>query len=822
MSRKAKRSANRNRPRHTAEDARSPETQASAALEASRFREAIDLYKGLLKVERRQDWVDALAAAYAGRAGDLAAKGMYAEALALWRNRAQSCAKALAEGPYLEWLLQAGEHDAALRLLAEAGNPPGTQTGDLETRLAALALTAPDEALSHLHADSALRRHRAPALAALAAYSRGDFADLDEHLRSIPFRSPYRDLRVILKALALLPGDPVQAGEQIARVAAGGPFEQLAAAARVAVLPDGSWLQAMLELNDDGRQLVLDLKGCPEQRRALLLELAGLGATPAPARILDLLLRRSRALQTSAAQLCRHLLPHAADRMKRYVDSFGPLEEVQRERILALSAELNDRPERAEAHWLRAVELLSAPDGTPLQAALILRRLFHGAQGHQAASELDPIVIEWLERSAALDPDDRATHLRLIRVYRTQRDLKRARATLEAAQTRFPNDPEVLLEAVETALAGDAFKKAVGLAKRLLDLDPINSRVRALIGQAHLSHARKQIRARQYEAGGRELDQADEWLNSSTDKNLAKVLRGLVGGEDSDPLLREAVVGLGGDLVGGFYLLLEAARINVDATASLRRGGVDLSITPSPAHVLAFVHALNAVGQKDKSLRRILDTLRAALTRAATADFAEPERILICEALLRHKENKLLRAYAEGGLKRWPRRPVFVFFAAFARGEPIFMLSDSELRKLEQAHQAAHEQGDLRTAHRIRELLDPTPHFGPDDSADEFGPDLLGDPHAVLDLLVAMGGKKAFLDMARQALGAAQFNDLKCAAGGNDNRLVDLLIDLFAASGVLPDLGLPGGGAPVPLPPPRRTQGARPKPDDKQKDLFDD
>jgi len=821
MSRKAKRSANRNRVR-AAEDARSPEMRASAALEASRFREAIDLYKDLLKGERRQDWVDALAAAYAGRAGDLAAKGMYAEALALWRNRAQSCAKALAEGPYLEWLLQAGEHDAALRLLAEAGNAPGAQIGDLETRLAALALTAPDEALSHLAADSALRRYRAPALAAMAAYSRGDFADLDEHLRSISFRSPYRDLRVILKALALLPGDPLQAGEMIARVAAGGPFERLAAAARVAVLPNGRCLQAMLELNDDGRQLVLDLKGCPEQRRTLLLELAGLGATPAPARILDLLLRRSRTLPASAAPLCRHLLCHAPDRMKRYADSFGPLEEVQRERILALSAELNDRPGRAEAHWLRAVELLSGPDGAPLQAALILRRLAHGMRGHQAAGELDPIVIEWLGRSLTLDPEDRTTHLTLIQAYRAQRDLKHARATLEAAQTRFPNDPEVLLEAVETALAGDAFKKAVGLAKRLLELDPINSRVRALIGQAHLSHARKQIRARQYEAAGRELDQADEWLNSSSDKNLAKMLHGFLGGTDADALLREAVASLGGALVGGFYLLLEAVRINVDATASLRRGGVDLSTTPSPAHVLAFVHALNAVGQKDKSLRRILDTPRPALTRAATADFAEPERILICEALLRQKENKLLRAYAEAGLKRWPRRPVFVFFAAFARGEPIFMLSDSELRNLEQAHQAAHEQGDLRTAHRIRELLDPTPHFEPDDSADEFGPDLLGDPHAVLDLLVAMGGKKAFLDMARQALGAAQFNDLKCAAGGNDNRLVALLIDLFAESGVLPDLGLPGGGAPVPLPPPRRTQGARPKPDDKQKDLFDD
>lgn len=110
--------------------------EAEAALRASRYKEAIELYKELIKRERRPDWIDGLAACYAGRAHDLAAKGMVQEASVLWRNRTQLCGKPLAEGPYFGWLLQAGGRDEMFRLLADKTLPDATQT-ELETHLAA-------------------------------------------------------------------------------------------------------------------------------------------------------------------------------------------------------------------------------------------------------------------------------------------------------------------------------------------------------------------------------------------------------------------------------------------------------------------------------------------------------------------------------------------------------------------------------------------------------------------------------------------------------------------------------------------------------------
>src|SRR5207249_3128885 len=130
-------------------------------------------------------------------------------------------------------------------------------------------------------------------------------------------------------------------------------------------------------------------------------------------------------------------------------------------------------------------------------------------------------------------------------------DLKQARARLDAALARFPDDAEVLLEAVETALAGGAFKKVAGLAKRLLERDTINPRVRAVVGQAHLSHARKQIEARNPAGARREIEQAGQWLRAPAEKGLLKLLRGFIEepAAAGDTLLREGLKELGGTLV---------------------------------------------------------------------------------------------------------------------------------------------------------------------------------------------------------------------------------------------------------------------------------
>ncbi|WP_291992978.1 hypothetical protein [Candidatus Accumulibacter sp. ACC003] len=815
----------------------SPEVRARQALDAAHYREAIELHKALLKQERRGEWLDGLADSYAGRAAELAAKGMFPEALVVWRNRATLCARPLLEGPYLDWLLRAGEHAAALRLLSTTDGLSATAAAELETALAAVVLTSPDSDLALLTANSPLLRHRANALAAIAACCRGDHAELDEHLRAIPFRSPYRDLRFLLKSLALLGSDPAQAAELIARVVVGGPFEALAKVVRAAIVPDGRWLAALHTLDEDGRQLLLDLKGCPEDGRSLLFDLARLGSLPAPAKVVELLLRRKGGLSAPAATLCLRLLPYADARIAAYHGAFAALDEGARVCSAALAAELHNDLRRAEAQWLRAADLLP-----PLPAALVLRHLFELIVGDGDLASGDEECVSWLYRSLALDPDDVATYLKLSRIYRQTRELKAARAIVERALERFANDAAVLLEAVEVALAGNAFKKAVGLAKRVLELDPINSRVRALIGQAHLSHARKQIRARRRDAAAKELDLAAQWLTSASERSVVKLLRGLSADDQpATALLCDAageLAELGGNLLAAFHVLLECVRVDSPAPASLRRAGIDLSGKPTTREVVAVAHALNALDEDGaRLLPRVLDSLRAPLRRAAANDFSEAEAIAICEALLRRDERSLLQAFADVGLKRWPARPIFVYFTTFARhgSRACFVISDREGRALERAHDEALDAGDQRTALRIHELLSPPATFdgGAPDDFGGFGGlediftdsgEALRNPRTALEMMLQVGGEEEVIRTLREGFSDGEFRQFARAAGGNRKRLARLLIDAVVES-----MEQSLGAAPLDaLPPPAPRPRQPPKPpvppvhDDRQKDLFDD
>lgn len=816
----------------------SPEARARECFEAGRYREAIEFYKGLLKQERRCEWVAGLAASYAGRAQELASKGMLPEALVVWRNRSSLCDLPLAEGPYIGWLLRAGEHHAALGLLTTAGDDALTTASDLETRLAAVALTAPDSALAQLAADSPLRRHRDAALAAVAACCRGDSAALDEQLRAIPFRSPYRDLRLILKAILLLGDDRSQAGELIVRVAADGPFEKLAAVVRAGVLPGTRWLSALAGLDDEGRLLLLELKGCPENRRSLVLELAELahaGVPPAPARIIELLLRRNRSVPATAAKLCRRLLPYADKRLAEYRNAFGPLGAAEGETIMALAAELRRAPEVSERHWLRAVKLLVTRENAPLPAALILRHLFDLIVGDRDASDCDRECTRWLESSLALDPDDRDAHLKLIRIHRQARDPKAARAAMEAALARFATDPVLLLEAVDMAAAGGAFKKAVTLAKRLLELDPINSKVRAVIGQAHLSHARKQIRAGRPDMANKELGLAEEWLAAATERSISKLLRGLSATDaTATALLREAAAELGGDLLASFHLVLESVRIGSPTTVVLQRAGVSLSGTPADREVLAVMQAINVLGKPDRrALGIVLDTLRKRLKDAAGGAFSEAERVSICETLLRLDERELLLAHANAGLKRWPERPLFVYLKSFARHGPAagFAMSAREKAELEHALEQAVADGDQRTVLRIRGLIAPREFCAgddPDDFSDLDPFDALGEspfenPRALLEMMISLGNEQGLINLAREIVSESEFRQLERAAGGDRKKLARMLIDhLLELEGRRSD-GYPSGEAARPAPrAPKASRNKAPVADDRQRGLFDD
>lgn len=783
-----------------------PDKQAATALDhlqRGRFRDALECYKALLKTEPRPEWLAGLSCAYEGRAKALAAKDMRREAIAMWRTRAEVCHIPLWEGPYASWLIAEGRLADVLgylstRRTATSDAPQGKADdglANLEAQLAPALLSADDATCTQLPADSLLVKHRLHALAALAAYSRLDGPALDEALAGISFRSPYRDLRSVLKALVLWDTDREAARAAIDRVPLDGPFESLAAPLRSVVVASGPerW-RRWTSLNSSQQLIALDLLGCPRAWASMMQVLAGAGPDLAPAALFDLVQRDARVLpEAVATRVWQWLAPWAKRRGCASPIIFGKPSKAAQECATALAVEIKGELDHAEEHWLDSVQLLvaSADTGDRLRAAMVLRHMASMKEHLSREGVLDQVGAGYLLRSLEFDASDCDVHVQLVANWRRNGDLKQARERLEAGLALFPNSVALLTEAVETALAAGAFKKAVTTARRLLELDPLNRKVRSLLGNAHLSHAGKHIAAGKFAPAKKEIEEARSWLGAANEQGRLQLLLAWTepqGSTERLRLARLAVTSWGGDLAAGWRLLREAQGLFVrveltSANSLLNEAGIDSAKALTPADVLGLVQVLE---QEPPIARKGADPLvpwRKALVALAPAALFDDETIVrICEALSRHKEHDLLEKFANAARKRWPDRPLFVYHAVAARyGKNGCIESERDFDDLERAGERARKNNDFKLDSRIEALFEvdnPPPDF--DDSDPMDGPPLM-DPQAfraMLEMSVKMDGGKSFLKNARDDLGDSIVRQVEKACGGDKKAVLSRLIDL--------------------------------------------
>src|SRR5438046_7220147 len=122
------------------------ESRASEAMRVGDIKQAIDLFKRLLKQDARTEWRDALAEAYAGRARTLAAKGMFEEAEIALNKTAAPDGAVLDPLLYVQCLVKRGlVHKAAEIAVKYVVNDkaPAAHAPQLAELTAALWLVAP-------------------------------------------------------------------------------------------------------------------------------------------------------------------------------------------------------------------------------------------------------------------------------------------------------------------------------------------------------------------------------------------------------------------------------------------------------------------------------------------------------------------------------------------------------------------------------------------------------------------------------------------------------------------------------------------------------
>lgn len=742
--------------------------QASAALEASRYREAITLFKSLAKADgERSVWEPGLIEAYRGRALELEAKGMDREALAIWENRDQVRPGMVPDPEYVALLFRLGRTAPAMegyQRVVQSG--ASDQMGSLRARFAAMYLSGAGT-MESLSPDDPVRRDGPAALAALQAYCDRNDEVLSRELRRIPFRSPYRDFATILKALLAIPDDPAAADSLLGRVAPDSPFAPLASAARLARLPEAEFLDALGKSGQEARAFALTLRGWSQDRVQLWREVSDTAVAKNPLRMIGVLKRFRARLGEAWLQRKMRTLMVSREAAKPPPGFFLELSHVDRALAIALANEGQGDPMDTVADWRAACRALREPSadwpqpGTDdaLRIALIQRRM---------ATELKLLnsfvgfeVVADVEHSVLLDPDYLPGYLLLITHYRGAARWKEARRVIGMAQKRWPDNIEVLNEALEIALQGGAFKKATVLARQILNQDPINRRARQSLWQGHVAHARKQWGKGLRERAVKELDAALPWADSAESRVRTELLQALFAfddGRQDAAALAQACERVAAGAVGRFMLCQEAEAMGMPPRELLRRAKLSRIPPLDRESLLVMARQMREFGGDPTGLGRdAVQPFRSALKKAARLPLDRADFEMVCETFRLAREFGLSADFAKAALKHWNGDPLFELLWFQARWDDPYArpVSFPDIERLEAALDRAEEQGDTRTAVRIEDLLVrlvPTP-FGNRspippafwDDEDDFDPFSSGagetlSPQDMREFIEVMGG----------------------------------------------------------------------------------
>jgi tetratricopeptide (TPR) repeat protein len=709
--------------------------KATEALRLGDFKQAIELFKRLVKQDTRPEWRDALVEAYVGRARILAAKGMFEEAETALNKATAADGTVLDPLLYVQCLVKRGQwHKAAELAVKYIGNDkvPASTAPKLAELAAALWLAAPVPLVPPGDQKSEAGKwveHAAAAQQSLTAWIEGKPPqEIDPLLSRIPLRSAFRALRLILKSLMIAPDDPARARQLLDGI----PPESAFASFRLAVeaaLPGGpAELVAMPTPPSKAQQVfAVEVKGLPSAASQSLVQLAK-AERSGPAALLSFLASQVGALPVDDVKsACLNLLPQAPHRLRQFETTFGPLSEFDRNRVLALAAEAGNDWERAEQRWTVAAQRIEPAAGveaglseTGLAAGVIYRHLARLAHEHpeiegEGTSEFPEI--EYLERSLRADPDHLPAVLQLIGLYRTHgQDRDWHRLADDAAQ-RFPEESAVLLQAVDSAIARKAYKKAVGFARKLLALDPINQAARQRMIELHISHAHKQIRSKRADLAWKELGEAAEWERPGAPSFLLHINQGLAAlalGQkpDAEARLRRGVELAGGGVAAWFRASLEHALMNAgEAGAALLREELtraQQAAAPTKEGIQSIVSAMSSTEAREgkKAVGGLIFRIRGWLSKGSGLAWSTAEFHPIAEMFGQVNAYDLLGDYAKAAGRRDPEDETWSYYQLVARrkGDPA-RLSFIERQELFEMEEAAASRGDFHTVNRIQRFI---------------------------------------------------------------------------------------------------------------------
>jgi len=692
--------------------------------QAERYKDVIKLYKDLLKLEQRAEWLQALSRVYVLRADQLAGKGMFKEALVMWDNRLQLTDSLEPLDGYCHCLIGAGQVHRAAQILVEApADFQNSNSGRQVLSQLALFLLADDDKLAAMIVEKfQLNDQLTAILAAIDAYCQGQDDKMEQALSVISFRSPFKDLRQILRALSISLEAPDKSKDLLVKIKKDSAYYRFS---ELHLLLNGEpkgLLKAISNSQPQEQKFIFEYMNVPENQRFLFAKLQNIIDQQArPKELFQFAVQYVKYLDESQVkQFCLSLLPSFMDGAKLFKKHLGDLPEVEFSRLKALAFEEKKHYSQALSEWQHYIDLLLQEKVADANLKVACVYKYMAAVVPPAEFREDNIKVVYLTQALKYDPKDREAYLRLFALLQSDDDWDGLHRWAEIAAKQLPDDDEILLRVAQTSYRRGAFKKAAQYANKLIKRDSINKSARSLLLNCHLSHAYKQVKTKKITIIQKELDQAFKMAGDDKQKGLVTLNLGLFhfamskDREQAMDIVLDGFQQMGASLSAELRFLVDGSRFKL-TDAALRKHYKVLQkhrkATVEKSDVTRFIDDLNRFRfEKNIPLGFALGCISKSLPEIDALDFEEKELQQICRTLDDIGFYPLLAKFAEIGVDDYDDCPIFVYYQVLAIYKQHSKVSPIYFDDLVEAMHTAEEEDDFKTAFLIGALLDEIHH----------------------------------------------------------------------------------------------------------------
>ncbi len=613
-------------------------------LKQEKYQDAILCFKQLLQQQESPEILQALEQAYLGRIRSLAAKSMTKEAMVLLDIVLTRWPQADVLPLRFALLLQAGSFSQAVQSYGQSGKHLASDLRQrLETLFGALLLAGvgglrPES----FPEDSPVARYYPAALSAMDAVFSGQEALGQEALKQIPFRSPYRDLRTLLMGLQYFQSDKDLGCPILRKIDKDSPYFRAAARCLAAADSPEVFLQNLAATPKNEQYQLCAQYGANPAQFPVIEALSGSDGRPLS--LYKIVVRHENCFsKRQRITLFKNILPFCKDQALGILGRSPDFTSIEKHRILALAAEKDGATSSAVQFWDDYLGKSEWSD--PLRHKEIAMVLRHQAKLQKKDDyAYSPVhVLEKLLKSLEYEPSHAETWLDAAEYAKRHYSASRSYAILNDALAILPENVPILVAAMQACGARNAHKKAASLAKRILDIDPINTSVLDFLVESRLEHGRKLASQKKWLLAEKELVSANTRVKALRYRGRHRICLGMVlllqGKEEGLEYIAAGKEENGSPFFGHVLTSLESRLYKLpkgrhqEFDRQLRQVE-DSAPTIDRGEFLRLINwLLSFDGEQWLMLKEVCQCLTNTFAEAAILPWSRDEGLLVCKAL---------------------------------------------------------------------------------------------------------------------------------------------------------------------------------------------